>query len=78
MIIENAVSDAVRIFHMDALYWTVAMRVNCDLQLTLMASNLYRLLAATIGNGYETAMSRNIFRDFANATALVSIDEQNT
>ena len=36
-------------FHMDALSSAVAMKVNCDLQLTLMASSLYRLLAVRIG-----------------------------
>ena len=39
----------------------VAMKVNCDLQLTLMASSLYRLLAGRIGRGYEHAESRHLF-----------------
>jgi hypothetical protein len=49
------------------------MKVNLDLQLTLMASSLYRLLGARIGHGYETAKSRHIFRDFVEATATVAI-----
>ena len=77
MIIENNIADGIDFFHMDALSSAVAMKVDCDLQLTLMASSLYRLLAANIGNGYQTAKSRHIFRDFVDATALVSIDEQN-
>jgi hypothetical protein len=52
---------------------TVAMKVNCDLQLTLMASSLYRLLGVRIGNGYEVAESRDLFRHFVDATAEVSI-----
>ena len=59
---------------MDALSSAVAMKVNCDLQLTLMASSLYRLLAARIGHGYERAESRHLFRDFVDATATVDID----
>ncbi len=62
-------------FHMDALSSAVAMKVNCDLQLTLMASSLYRLLAARIGRGYLTAKSQHIFRDFIDATASVCITE---
>jgi len=77
MIIENNIADGIDFFHMDALSSAVAMKVDCDLQLTLMASSLYRLLAANIGNGYKTAKSRHIFRDFVDATALVTIDEQN-
>jgi hypothetical protein len=49
------------------------MKVNCDLQLTLMASSLYRLLACRIGRGYEQAKSRHLFRDFVDATAAVTI-----
>ena len=76
MIIENNIADGIDFFHMDALSSAVAMKVDCDLQLTLMASSLYRLLGAQIGNGYKTAKSRHIFRDFIDATALVTIDGQ--
>jgi len=73
MIVENSIGDGIDFFHMDALSSTVALKVNCDLQLTLMASSLYRLLASRIGNGYETAKSRHLFRDFVDATATVEI-----
>ena len=58
---------------MDALSSAVAMKVDCDLQLTLMASSLYRLLALKVQNGYRQARSRHLFRDFVDATALVTI-----
>jgi hypothetical protein len=73
MIIENGIADGIDFFHMDALSSAIALKVDCDLQLTLMASSLYRLLAAQIANGYETAKSRHIFRDFIDATAQISI-----
>jgi hypothetical protein len=76
MIIENGIADGIDFFHMDALSSAVALKINCDLQLTLMASSLYRLLGARIGNGYERAKSRHIFRDFVDATAQVSIEEK--
>jgi hypothetical protein len=76
MIIENHIADGIDFFHMDALSSAVAMKVNCDLQLTLMASSLYRLLGSRIGRGYPTAKSRHIFRDFVDATAVVEIDER--
>ena len=76
MIIENGIADSIDFFHMDALSSSVAMKVDCDLQLTLMASSLYRLLGSQIGKGYETAKSRHIFRDFIDAVATVSISEE--
>jgi len=75
MIIENGIADGIDFFHMDALSSAVAMKINCDLQLTLMASSLYRLLGARIGNGYERAKSRHLFRDFINATAQITLDK---
>ena len=76
MLIENNIEDGVNFFHMDALSSAVALKVNCDLQLTLMASSLYRRLAQQIGNGYETAKSRQLFRTFINAKATVEMDER--
>jgi hypothetical protein len=75
MIIENSIADGIDFFHMDALSSAVAMKVDCDLQLTLMASSLYRLLAGQIGRGYEQAKSRHLFRDLVDASAKVTIGE---
>lgn len=75
MIIENNIEDGIDFFHMDALSSAAAMKIDCDLQLTLMASSLYRLLAGQIGRGYEQAKSRHLFRDFVDATAKVTIGE---
>lgn len=76
MLIENRIADGVDFFHMDALSSAVAMKVSRDLQLTLMASSLYRLLGERIGNGYATAKSQHIFRDFINAVANVMLTER--
>jgi hypothetical protein len=73
MLIENNIEDGVSFFHMDALSSAVALKVNCDLQLTLMASSLYRYLGQRIGHGYETAKSRHLFRDFVDATASINV-----
>jgi transposase-like protein len=73
MVIENAIADGIDFFHLDALSSAVAMKITCDLQLTLMASSLYRLLAAKVGHGYERAKSRHLFRDFIDATAQVTV-----
>jgi len=75
MLIENGIADGIDFFHMDALSSAVAMKVDCDLQLTLMASSLYRLLALEVKNGYQRVHSRHLFRDFIDATAQVTIGE---
>ncbi len=75
MIIENNLANGIEFFHIDALSSAVPLKTHCDLQLTLMASSLYHLLAARIGNGYTTAKSSHLFRDFINASAHIAITE---
>jgi len=76
MLIENNIEDGIDFFHMDALSSAVAMKVNCDLQLTLMASSLYRLLAVRVANGYEAAKCRHLFMDLIDATADIMMTER--
>jgi transposase len=76
MIIENNLQDGIDFFHMDALSSAVPMKVDCDLQLTLIASSLYRLLGVQIGQGYERAKSRTLFRDFVDAPATVDMSAE--
>jgi len=75
MVIENQIAEGINFFHMDALSSAVAMKVNSDLQLTIMASSLYRLLGAKVGNGYTEAKADHIFRDLVDATALVTLTD---
>ncbi len=75
MIIENVISDAIDFFHMDALSSAVPMRINVDVQLTVMASVLYRLIGARVGKGYEKAESRTIYRDLVRHSGKVTITE---
>jgi len=72
MLIENALSDAVRFFHMDALSSTVGMKVDFDMALLVIASGLYRMLAHRM-RGYSDAQARNIFRDLVDMPADVNI-----
>lgn len=41
-----------------------------------MVSSLYRLLAAQVAKGYETAKSKHLFQDFINANGYVTIAEK--
>lgn len=75
MVSENGIADGSDFFHMDALSSAVAMKITCDLQLTLMASSLYRLLGAQVGRGYEEAKGRHIFRDFIDAVGLITLTD---
>jgi len=72
MLIENALSDAVRFFHMDALSSAVGLKVDFDMALLVIASGLYRLLARRM-RGYGDAQARHIFRDLIDIPADVTV-----
>jgi hypothetical protein len=72
MLIENALSDAVRFFHIDALSSSVGFKVDFDMALLVIASGLYRLMAHRM-RGYDDAQARQIFRDLIDMPADVSI-----
>ena len=72
MLIENALSDAVRFFHMDALSSAVGLKVDFDMALLVIASGLYRLLARRM-RGYQDAQARQVFRDLLDMPADVTV-----
>lgn len=75
MLIENALSDAVRFFHIDALSSAVGLKVDFDMALLVLASGLYRLLAQRM-RGYGDAQARQIFRDLIDISADVEVTEK--
>lgn len=75
MLIENALSDAVRFFHIDALSSEEGLKVDFDMTLLVIASGLYRLIAERM-HGYADAQARQIFRDLIDMPADVTITDQ--
>jgi hypothetical protein len=74
MLIENALADAVRFFHIDALSSSVGFKVDFDMALLVLASGLYRLMARRM-RGYDDAQARQIFRDLIDMPADIAITE---
>ena len=75
MLIENALADAVRFFHMDALSSSVGFKVDFDMALLVLASGLYRIMARRM-RGYDDAQARQIFRDLIDMPAEVNISDR--
>lgn len=73
MLIENGISEAVQFFHIDALSSMVGMKVDFDMQLTLMASSLYRIMARRIGREYVHAQAKTIFRNLLDLSGTVEV-----
>jgi hypothetical protein len=73
MLIENGISEAVQFFHIDALSSMVGMKVDFDMQLTLTASSLYRMMALRIGREYSHSQAKTVFRNLLDVSGRVDI-----
>lgn len=73
MLIENGIAEAIQFFHLDALSSMVGLRVDFDLQITLMASSLYRLLADKLRGTYRQAQAKSLFHHLLDVSATVGI-----
>jgi len=74
MLIENSIAENIGFFHMDALCSAIAIQVDLDLMLTLIANALYRSLAQRL-TGFEAAKPKQIFRRFLNTPARVTVSD---
>jgi hypothetical protein len=74
MLIENALADAVRFFHIDALSSSVGFKVDFDMALLVLASGLYRIMARRM-RGYDDAQARQIFRDLIDMPADIAMTD---
>jgi transposase len=74
MMIENELDAYIGGFHLDALTSGVSLNVDLDTTLTVVAGNLYRLLAQKLSR-YEHATPGTLWRDFLDATGTLHIDD---
>jgi hypothetical protein len=74
MLIENGIAEAIHFFHIDALSSMVGLKVDFDLQLTLMASSLYRLFAQHLPENYRRATAKVLFDNLLDVSGRVDIE----
>jgi hypothetical protein len=75
MTIENELDAYIGGFHLDALTSSVALNVDLDTTLTVVAGNLYRMLARKLSR-YETATPERIWRHFLDTPGTLDITDQ--
>ena len=74
MLIETAMAEKVDFFHLDALSSAMALQVDLDVMLTLIANALYRHLAKHL-TGFETAYPQQLLRRFLTTPARVTVTD---
>jgi hypothetical protein len=75
MTIENELDAYIQGFHLDALSSGLPLDVDLDTTLTVIAGNLYRLLARRLPR-YEHATPDRLWRHFLDSTGTLHIDEE--
>jgi hypothetical protein len=75
MLIENGIAEAIHFFHIDALSAMVDLKIDFDLQLTLMGSTLYRLLADRLPDNYRRAHAKALFDNLLDVGSLVQVHD---
>jgi hypothetical protein len=75
MLIENGLADGVDFFHLDSVSSAVALNVDFDVLLTVIASGIYRMFARKL-HGYEHARARQLFRRFLDTTARIVVSKR--
>jgi transposase len=73
MLIENSIARSVDFFHNRALSSSVAIRIDFDVLLTLVAQATYQILASKL-RGYEQSGPDVIFRKFIDTPAKIMIE----
>ena len=75
MLIENGIAEAIHFFHIDALSSMIGLKVDFDLQLTLMASSLYRLFAQHLPENYRNATAKALSQSLLDVAGEVHIED---
>jgi len=76
LLIENGIAEAIHFFPLDALSSMVGLKVDFDLQITLMGSALYRALATRWADNYHKATAKTLFSQLLEVAGTVQIDAQ--
>ena len=74
MIIENELDADIHGFHLNALSSGLPLNVDLDTTLTVIAGNLYRLLARQLPR-YEHATPDRLWRHFLDATGTIHVND---
>src|SRR5712692_1225759 len=75
MLIENELSSYIKGFQVDALTSGLALNVDVDTTLTVIAGSIYRLLARSL-MFYDTATTETIHEQFIDTTGHIDVEEE--
>lgn len=74
-LVEQEISEQIYFFHLNKVSSSMVIKVDFDLTMSILAHNLYRLLAEDL-DGYSTASAKTLFDKFISNSAFVKIGKK--
>jgi len=75
-LVEKSISEQIDFFHLNRVSSSMVIKVDFDLTMTILAHNIYRLLARDLGR-YRTLNDTRIYEKFIRNGGTVNITEEN-
>jgi len=68
--VEKSISEQTHFFHLNRVSSSMVIKVDFDLTMSILAHNLYRLLASDL-EGYEHCTASTLYEKFINNNGIV-------
>lgn len=75
-LVEKSISAQLSLFHLNRLSSSMVIKVDFDLVMTVLAYNLYRLLALELPPGYRHCTPQTLFESLLETAADIQLDPQ--
>ena len=73
-LVEKSISEQLAFFHLNRLSSSMVIKVDFDLAMTVLAYNLYRLLALELPPGYRHGTALTLFESLLETGADIQLD----
>ena len=73
-IVEKSISEQIEFFHLNRVSSSMVIKVDFDLVMTILAHNMYRILARSLEGGYAHLSDQSIYEKFIYNGGDVHID----
>jgi hypothetical protein len=74
-LVEKEISEQIHFFHLNSVSSSMVIKVDFDLTMTILAHNLFRLLAADL-HGYSHCTATTLYEKFLHNSGFVTIDRE--
>ena len=73
-LVEKSISEQLAFFHLNRLSSSMVIKIDFDLAMTVLAYNLYRLLALELPPGYRHCTAQTLFESLLETGADIQLD----